>query len=85
MKKILKYSGYAFMILAWIFIPFYVYVSALLLYTLIINGIYFFRVNENLKGIFCMLGSMFIILFVYLNFLLDILYKGLSNMNLTIF
>lgn len=85
MKNILKYSGYAFMILAWIFIPFYVYISALTFYYLVVNGIYFFRINENLKGIFCMLGAIFIILFVYMKFMLDILYKGLSNANFTIF
>lgn len=85
MKKAFKYLGYAFMLLGCLFLPFYVYVSVLMLYFLIDNGIYFFRVNENLKGIFCMLGSMFIILFVYFNFMYDLIYKGLSNMNLTIF
>jgi hypothetical protein len=85
MKKTLKYSGYAFMVLGWLFLPLYVYVSVLFLYLLIDNGIYFFRVRENLKGILCMIGSMLIVLFLYFNFMLDLIYKGLSNMNMTIF
>ena len=45
MKKAFKYLGYAFMLLGCLFLPFYVYVSVLILYFLIDNGIYFFRVN----------------------------------------
>ena len=85
MKKYLKYFGYGFMFLGGFFLPLYVYASILILYWLIDSGVYFFRVRENGKGILCMVGSIIIILFVYFKFITDILYKGLSSMDLTIF
>lgn len=85
MKKYFRYLGYIFLFLGGWFMPLYVYVSILILYWLIDTGVYHFRIRENLKGIFCMVSSVIIILFVYFKFMFDIIEKGLSNMNLTIF
>lgn len=81
MKKVFNYACYAFMFLGGWFMPLPIYASILLLYWLIDAGVYFFRVRENLKGIYCMLGSVFIILFVYINFILNLLEKSLSHIN----